>query len=157
MHKMHQSRFRTAQNLPTAISTPFSLIPTQQIPLPDPIIESINMQTSNATLQHKQKPEIISELSERNRVAFIAIGKKLFVWDYSNQSKPLPHAASQQNMQLLNHYNIGTHEAAQTITAIKEITCVNLKSSICKFSVEDSILLLVSTLTEIQLLIISKG
>lgn len=115
------------------------------------------MKTSNAKLQQKLKPEIISELSEHNRVAFFAIGKKLFVWDYSNLSKPLPHAGSQQNIQLSNNYNLGTYEAVQTITAIKEITCVNLKSRICKFSVEDSILLLVATLTEIILLIISKG
>lgn len=115
------------------------------------------MKTSNAKLQQKLKPEIISELSEHNRVAFFAIGKKLFVWDYSNLSKPLAHAGCQQNIQLSNHYNLGTYEAVQTITAIKEITCVNLKSRICKFSVEDSILLLVATLTEIILLIISKG
>jgi hypothetical protein len=50
MAQMHQSKFKAAQFLPTAISTPFSLIPTLHIPLPEPIIESINMQTSNAKL-----------------------------------------------------------------------------------------------------------
>lgn len=34
---------------------------------------------------------------------------------------------------------------------------MNLKSGIAKFSVEDSILLLVATVNEIKLLIVSKG
>jgi hypothetical protein len=40
---------------------------------------------------------------------------------------------------------------------LKEITCVNLRSKVSSFGYPNTILLLVATVTELKLIIVSKG
>lgn len=66
-----------ATAIPTAISSPFGYIPSQSINMPDEITDFIKSQQG--------RPQIVHEISERYRTVYLAVNRKLFVWDYSNQ------------------------------------------------------------------------
>jgi len=151
----HRAKVRTeAVNLPTAISTPFSYVPSQSIEMPRHILDFIGRTQHN----RESKQGVIYELSQVNKVAFIAVDKTLFVWDYTKQSMPIP--SSQMHHSRVPHSdlpNLGEITIEYHITAVKELTTKNMSSSLSKFLVQDSIVLMVATTVDVRLIVVSRG
>ena len=68
------------------------------------------------------------EISERYRTVHLAVGCKLFVWDYSFQSTSLQSANSGARSRIIDAPKVGSIAFDTAITVVKELGCTNLKS-----------------------------
>jgi hypothetical protein len=57
---------------------------------------------------------------------------------------------------MLDQAKVASHQFAFEITAIKELTCTNLKSKLAPYFVDEALLLLVATTEDLRLIIVTK-
>lgn len=111
-----------------------------------------------AYLNTNPEGKVVFELSQVNKLAFIAFGRTLLVWDFVDQSQPVPkNSLIHSRVTQESLPNLGEIILESEILKLVQLRTRNSCSKLSKFMVADSAVLLVATTTDIKLITVSKG